>query len=596
MYIVKVKNNYKDVSFYENDNEIKLENVDAFQKKLFDNDFFLINNDNSDDITIVDSPIRKKTQIPGVLLLNKNKTYGRSKKGKLLYRCIPYNKNLPEFLISYEMKNISFSKVFTSLYVNFVFIEWNEKHPLGMLTQVIGSVDEIKCFYDYYMYSKDLYFSLTNFKKQVENVLKLKPSYAIIENQENNKLIFEKIMKNEKYKIDEERKAPDWFIFTIDSLNTSDYDDAFSWRDFGDKQLLSIYISNVALYLDYLDLWDYLTERVATIYLSGFDGFDNNILMLPSFLSQILCSLRHNTSCFAFTMDIWIEKREICKVEFKNCKIDVSQNFGYEVQKLVKHPNYISIMDFSLSIQNKYREVEIKNSHDLVEFWMIFMNSSCAKELLKNKTGIFRYIPPYNPRVLNSPPGDNISPGGESAFHFSVHWKHMPAEYFCDLKRIPTDEKMYTHITSPLRRFVDILNLVQLQKSLGLVVFNDKTESIYNKWISKIDVLNDRMRSIKKLQTKSRLFYIFDSNKKNNSYAAYLFDKRVASDHGQKGATAPQTATIYKYNAYIPELSLTSTLKTTENISDDYEKRKVELFFFKDEYDINKKIKIQLIL
>jgi len=580
MYIVKIKNNYNDVSFYENDKQIQLENINAFQSKLLDNDFFSI--DESNNLKILDSPVRKLNKMTGVLLLNKNKTYGRSKKGKLLYKCIPYNKNLPEFLISYEMKNISFSKVFTSLYVNFVFVEWNEKHPLGMLTQVIGSVDEIKCFYEYYMQSKDLSFSLNNFKKQVEKVLKLKPSYAIIENPENNKLIFENIMKN--YKIVEERKAPDWFIFTIDSLNTSEYDDAFSWKDFGeDRQLLSVYISNVPLYLDALELWDYLTERVATIYLNG---FDNNVLMLPSFLSELLCSLRHNTSCFAFTMDIWIEKREISKVEFKNCKIDVSKNFGYEVQKLVKHPDYISIMDFSLSLKSKYtfcNEVEIKNSHDLVEFWMIFMNSSCAKELLKNGTGIFRYIPP----------APTLAPGG--AMHFAIHWKHMPAEYFCDPEKISDPAKIYTHITSPLRRFVDILNLVQLQKSLGLVDFNEKAYSIYNNWTNKINLLNERMRSIKKLQTKSKLLYIFDTDKKTDAYTAYLFDKKVASNHGQKGTPASQTETIYKYNAYIPELKLTSTLKTSENILDDYEKRRVRLFFFRDEYDVNKKIKLQLI-
>ena len=63
--------------------------------------------------------------MPGVLLLDGNKTYGRQKngnkikQGKLLYKCIPDDMRLPAFLVPYEIKNMGFSKVFKNLYVLF---------------------------------------------------------------------------------------------------------------------------------------------------------------------------------------------------------------------------------------------------------------------------------------------------------------------------------------------------------------------------------------------------------------------------------------------------------------------------------------------
>ena len=58
------------------------------------------------DYTIVEASQYRSKPIAGVLMLDK--MFGRHK-NKLLYRCIPYNKNLPIFLIPYEEKT-SFSK------------------------------------------------------------------------------------------------------------------------------------------------------------------------------------------------------------------------------------------------------------------------------------------------------------------------------------------------------------------------------------------------------------------------------------------------------------------------------------------------------
>ena len=143
-------------------------NIQPFENKLFSNDIFQL--DNQNNISIIHSSIRNVVSIPGVLILNGNKTYGRenktnSKQGKLLYKCIPDDVRIPEFLVPYELKNIGFSKVFQNMYVTFNFSEWTDKHPMGKLDNVIGPVDILENFYEYQLYCKSLHASIQKFQK-----------------------------------------------------------------------------------------------------------------------------------------------------------------------------------------------------------------------------------------------------------------------------------------------------------------------------------------------------------------------------------------------------------------------------------------------
>ena len=123
----------------------------SFSNKLFNDDIINYDKETNTVLNIIHSPIRLCQYIPGVIVLKNNKTYGRvSVKGKLLYKCIPDDNRLPHFLIPYEMKHIGFSKVFINIYITFQFKEWNvdDKYPIGIITQNIGSVDVLDNFYE----------------------------------------------------------------------------------------------------------------------------------------------------------------------------------------------------------------------------------------------------------------------------------------------------------------------------------------------------------------------------------------------------------------------------------------------------------------
>ena len=145
---------------YDSESFKKVEiDFNPIDKKLFTNDVFSI--DKSSNLTILHSSIRSGPAIPGVLILDGNKTYGRERKftegstaaksktpvGRLLYKCIPDDTRLPSFLVPYEIKNMGFSKVFKNIYVTINFDDWEDKHPRAKLDNLIGPVDILDNFY-----------------------------------------------------------------------------------------------------------------------------------------------------------------------------------------------------------------------------------------------------------------------------------------------------------------------------------------------------------------------------------------------------------------------------------------------------------------
>ena len=316
--------NYSSWNIFETANfqPVNLE-INPVENKLFSNDVFSV--DDAKNVKLIHSSVRSGNSMPGVLIINGNKTYGRQEKknGKLLYKCVPDDMRLPAFLVPYEIKNVGFSKVFVNLYVTFSYFEWNDKHPLGVLSQVIGPVDVLDNFYEYQLYCKSLNASIQKFQKDTTIALQDKSSHETF---------IESIC--EKFPCIENRT--NWHIFTIDPAKSVDFDDGFSIKQIDDNiQQLSIYIANVTILMDVLNLWDSFSQRISTIYLP-----DRKRPMLPTVLSDCLCSLQEKHNRFAFVMDIFIQNNEITQIKYSNCMIKVHKNYSYEEDSLLINPGY----------------------------------------------------------------------------------------------------------------------------------------------------------------------------------------------------------------------------------------------------------------
>jgi len=367
-----------------NFNKIEL-TIDPIENKLFSNDVFTLNKDNT-TVTILHSTIRSGPSIPAVLILAGSKTYGRQEKpnnkqklrtNKLLYKCVPDDIRLPAFLIPYEIKSVGFSKVYKNLYVTIHFDKWIDKHPIGRLDNIIGPIDVLDNFYEYQLYCKSLNASIQKFQKDTIKAL---------ENGSQEK-IFDMI--KEKYpEIQDRTDAQFWHIITIDPPKSLDFDDGFSIIDIENGiQQLSIYISNVTIWMDILNLWDSFSRRISTIYLP-----DKKRPMLPTILSDCLCSLQENVVRIAFVIDIFIDSdKKIVDIKYSNCFIKVFKNYCYEDHKLLSDYRYHVLLETTKNLSRKYKYINnVRNSHEVVCYLMILMNYNCAKELIKQKTGIFR--------------------------------------------------------------------------------------------------------------------------------------------------------------------------------------------------------------
>ena len=92
-----------------------IDGFDPIAHHLFSNDVFDYDTD-TETVSVVHSSVRIVDNIPAVLILADNKTYGRHPvNNKLMYKCIPDDIRLPAFLVPYELKHVGFSKVFVNL-------------------------------------------------------------------------------------------------------------------------------------------------------------------------------------------------------------------------------------------------------------------------------------------------------------------------------------------------------------------------------------------------------------------------------------------------------------------------------------------------
>jgi exoribonuclease R len=542
--------------------------INPIERKLFTQDTFHFSTNVDGGFGIIKSAVRTRQYIPGVLMLENNKTYGRtSNKKRLLYRCIPDDKHLPVFLVPYEVK-IGFSKLQKNKYVIFKYDNWNDKQPHGQLLQTLGDVDKLEVFYEYQLYCKSLHISLTNFTNKTREQLNKKTADEYIQ----------QIFANPDFKIEDRRKE---YIFTIDPKNSADYDDGYNIQSLENgRWKVSIYIANVYIWLETLALWESFSTRVATIYLP-----DHRRPMLPTILSDTLCSLQQNEVRLAMAMDIIIDGHgKICNdrdIQYKNVLIKVKKNYVYEDPIMLLNDKYYSQL-FDISVK---MDKSIKNSHDVVAHWMVFMNMHTGNKLIDAKMGVFRSVT-YKDANLREVGGNNLD---DDAVRVIQTWNNATGRYIvfdegANFMHEIMNLKSYIHITSPIRRLVDLINQMLLMQNIGLIsnMSIHASEFITN-WLMQIDYLNISMRSIRKIQTDCVLLeHCFNNpHTMTKSYSGIVFDKIVRDD-----------GTI-NYMVYLRELKMLSRIVSTQIDIDNYSQGLFKIFLFEDEDKTKKKIRLQ---
>ena len=143
---------------------------------------------------------------------------------------------------------------------------------------------------------------------------------------------------------------------------------------------------------------------------------------------------------------------------------------------------------------------------------------------------------------------------------------------------------VYVHITSPIRRLVDLLNIIAMQYQKQLFPLSEHCIQFYTQWVKELNYINLTMRKIRKLQCDCSLLDICikDQPLMEKTYDGFVFDKVARNDK------------LFQYSVYLPSLKLSCMLTIMHDLSD-YSKHLFKLYLFHDEERLKRKIRIQLI-
>ena len=561
-FFIRVHNReYSDYEFFmytENGESEKITlEIDPIDSALFHGDEFTLDSENR--VHIQKSPTREAKHIPGVLILQNNKTYGRTaNKKRLLYKCIPYNTNLPAFLVPSDI-TLDFSKYVLNKYVLFTFHNWESRHPQGVLSENLGNVDDLTALSEYELHGNNLYYSMKDMNKHLKKTVKC-----------HNDMVDEICHSNQftlQYKTDQ-------YIFSIDPRESVDYDDAFAIEEVDGKTVITVHIANVAVWLEYLKMWNHLTDRISTIYLP-----ECKKPMLPSLLSDKVCSLQQkqkNITMFVRFPLLEDGNIDFEQVTFGNAVVKIRKNYAYEDEHLLSNDRYQSLYQATQKLDS-----HVSDSHDVVSFWMVQVNTYLAKVLYKHDIGIFRNSTLKYTERMNL---DFDKQTCDTLFHY----KNASANYVdskeSDLKHAVMNKELYTHITSPIRRNVDLINqIVLLYRCHCISELSSSAQKYLVSWMKNLDKLNIDTKNTRQLQNRMQLIY---------SCRQYV----RLSDEIMNGIVMEEKKSdvINHYTIFIKELQVFLPAVSDKELSE-YQSCSVKVFLFEDNNNVRNKIKIQIL-
>jgi len=450
--------------------------------------------------------------IPAILVVSKV-TYGAvtGKKDYYYYRCYYNDKYL---LVPYKVDYKQFNKNFVNKYVLIKHID-SFNGPIGQIIETLGPVTDIGA-YKKWLLANILY-------KWPTMPLTIPMNQPL--NQNNN-----------------QTNTP---VYTIDPKGSIDLDDAFSINYCDNKATLTIMVANVPM-----SVTDNNTVKsISTIYTT--DANNGVVHMLGKDVKRYSL-LADNTDKWVLCLDVIIDSKGPINHRLYNKKVIVSENFTYETKN-----NTVDVLiqiTRGLNDLKKYVQEDIVDSHKAVEYIMIYFSAYCANILKENNTGIFRIVEQSNDE-RNDKLGNNktdVIKETEINNELSEFLKHWEKNAMYTKEPIINKQfnSLYVHVTSPIRRFVDCINMYFIN---CIINEQDYYMTITDEFI---ELLNKQNKFIKKIQTSINMLNIHKQFP-DNVYTGYVIDKTI---NNLRTGSASDVSRVIIYTIYIPEISLNNKI------------------------------------
>jgi len=422
--------------------------------------------------------------IPGILRLNSKVKYGMTSRNVPIYLFNPLDRKYSACIVGCSQKDV------TSNVLALVNVEQWETAKLtrANLIKVIGKCGDPEAEEDalFYQYSA--------------------PSWK---NFDRTKIVEPKF---------DHYETIHGYTFNIDPAGCVDVDDVIT---IGTDGYIYITIADVSSWMHSNPEMFMQASRIGqTLYKRG-------KVVAPMLPIQYECSLLPGLVRYGLALKFkWINN-EISDISFQKVQLINNKSFTYDTAYKCEYADLLK------QISSKIAGYTVTDSHEWIEYLMLFYNTEAAKVLVEHGSGILRSQdePDINRIREYSRLGADVEfLANKSAYyvHASSGQKHwgLGKDYYC-------------HATSPIRRFADVVNQMVL--------------SGYSLYSYDIAMLNERGKCAKKYERDMFfLFQVLNSRKREiegmtlNDHRIWVPDwKRIVTC---KNMAEPGTPGILKYS------------------------------------------------
>lgn len=266
-----------------------------------------------------------------------------------------------KFFTKYNNK-LKFNK---NKYILFKLIEEskiNKNDIFCNIVHIFGDIDNYESFLEYNIFVKKLY-NIDFFKFDI---------------------FWKKILLRESY-IDDiisKYKIINRFNNNIISIDPDDcyiIDDAIGYEKIDNIDIISIYIPNIALWINYLDL----DNELLKLKNNNIKDIESNIKIKNSLIANILkkefFSLKKLSRHICFTIDIYIQNNSIIKIDYLNSVVYLRNNYIYDNRYLELDKMYLDIFFITKKLNTKVKYMsKITRSNSIIEYYMTLINKKIS--------------------------------------------------------------------------------------------------------------------------------------------------------------------------------------------------------------------------
>lgn len=310
-------------------------------------------------------------------------------------------------------------------------------------------------------------------------------------------------------------------IYSIDPEGSKDIDDALHCVKTIEGWQIGIHIADVSSYIAEGSVQDLeLSKRVETFY-SDYPNFPHQN-MIPNIISLECASLLDTKMSRSFSAIIdYDNEYNIINVVFQKMMIKVKKNLSYDnAQCLIDKCQNQSLINLYNVAKHFYKGSEkTYDTHEMVAIYMILINKLVAEHLSKvNPSGVILRV------QRNTNINNNIFLQKTECENKTLCKKYMNSLYekaFYEIGlnnesyHFSLDVKYYTHFSSPIRRYVDILTHRDLYNSIS-----GKNPVVPSNKI--INSINTYQKYYKRLQRHTKLLYKLENLNTIEECEAYI--------------------------------------------------------------------------